>query len=650
MKERGTDKPLTEKLLEFVDAQDETQVAVRIVFFNDDTFGRGAWDRLGSTEKREFKAHVTRFFKPTGNTRLFDTLALVEEECRSLARSFQQIHIYVFSDGDNNRGQIKSWAELDRSYGALKREQPESFVTLIALGEYHPTDRPPDYVVVKSAPTPSDIVIAIPPKAVFYVSPTSAKVGQQVSFAKIDSGGPWKTLQWTFGDGTGDAGKPLAMHAYGSPGTYTVALSATGPGGTAAATSSVVVSFEPPLVVGFRTVPDRKLIVGDTISLIETCSGDPTAFKWSVNGKPFSDQRSPDFCFNTPGRYEFSLEASRGTEAKQTALTLQAYLPPPNAQFLLSADHGDVGDKIQVTWSRADAAATSSWTVNGVSVSDAADSFAWIIPSAGVFEIVHVAETEGGVARYAAKVFGTDPGLAVARFSVDREKGRAPLMVSFTDKSEGRVASYAWDFGDGSRSDLRNPRHEYAREGIYTPRLEVTTVTGRKSVNAESIIINVIAPAKPLPAWVIPLLIFALLLALWIFVCVPLLTAKARKKAELMTLDLGGGDSRSLAGCLLGRFSSFKRIFLPVIEACLGMGSAGGSVDVPGATEACIAMLSPKGDGSCRIKASTQISVGTDTYEKGADLTQYPPVSTKIKATSGGELTLTIEDDTAPLI
>ena len=49
-----------------------------------------------------------------------------------------------------------------------------------------------------------------------------------------------------------------------------------------------------------------------------------------------------------------------------------------------------------------------------------------------------------------------------ATFSATPAAGTAPLSVSFTDTSTGSPTSWAWDFGDGATSMLRNPVHTYA--------------------------------------------------------------------------------------------------------------------------------------------------------------------------------------------
>jgi len=55
------------------------------------------------------------------------------------------------------------------------------------------------------------------------------------------------------------------------------------------------------------------------------------------------------------------------------------------------------------------------------------------------------------------------------------------LTASFTDTSgdtDGSIASWAWNFGDGNASTLRNPSHAYAAAGAYAVELVVTDDDG----------------------------------------------------------------------------------------------------------------------------------------------------------------------------
>lgn len=63
-------------------------------------------------------------------------------------------------------------------------------------------------------------------------------------------------------------------------------------------------------------------------------------------------------------------------------------------------------------------------------------------------------------------------------------QGLAPLTVTFTDRStdsDGSVASWAWNFGDGSMSSERNPTHRYTASGVFTASLTVTDNSSRTS-------------------------------------------------------------------------------------------------------------------------------------------------------------------------
>jgi N-acetylneuraminic acid mutarotase len=67
-------------------------------------------------------------------------------------------------------------------------------------------------------------------------------------------------------------------------------------------------------------------------------------------------------------------------------------------------------------------------------------------------------------------------GVPRAAFSYEPQTGQAPLTVGFTDLSapgSTPIASWNWDFGDGSSIAQQNPSHTYTAPGIYTVRLTV---------------------------------------------------------------------------------------------------------------------------------------------------------------------------------
>ena len=64
------------------------------------------------------------------------------------------------------------------------------------------------------------------------------------------------------------------------------------------------------------------------------------------------------------------------------------------------------------------------------------------------------------------------------------------LTASFTDASfdgDGTVASWNWNFGDGTSATIANPSHTYATAGVYTVTLTVTDDTGLTNTRTQTV-------------------------------------------------------------------------------------------------------------------------------------------------------------------
>jgi PKD repeat protein len=70
----------------------------------------------------------------------------------------------------------------------------------------------------------------------------------------------------------------------------------------------------------------------------------------------------------------------------------------------------------------------------------------------------------------------------VAGFTGTPTSGSAPLTVAFTDTSTNSPTSWAWTFGDGGTSTLKNPVYTYTTSGIYTVTLKATNAGGSSQV------------------------------------------------------------------------------------------------------------------------------------------------------------------------
>ncbi|GAB5491414.1 MAG: hypothetical protein Phog2KO_16290 [Phototrophicaceae bacterium] len=87
----------------------------------------------------------------------------------------------------------------------------------------------------------------------------------------------------------------------------------------------------------------------------------------------------------------------------------------------------------------------------------------------------------------------------IAVFTQNLTTGTSPLVVAFTNQSQGQISSYSWSFGDGGSSNALNPIYTYRTPGTYTVTLRVTGPGGTSNVSRE---ITVNSPSAPIASFV----------------------------------------------------------------------------------------------------------------------------------------------------
>ncbi|MBA2479264.1 MAG: PKD domain-containing protein [Planctomycetes bacterium] len=95
----------------------------------------------------------------------------------------------------------------------------------------------------------------------------------------------------------------------------------------------------------------------------------------------------------------------------------------------------------------------------------------------------------------------------VARVTASTTTGTAPMAVSFdgsgSTDADGTIASYAWDFGDGTYGSGVSASHTYTAAGTYTARLTVTDNAGATNMKPQMITVTAPPPSAsgPMAAW-----------------------------------------------------------------------------------------------------------------------------------------------------
>jgi PKD repeat protein len=146
---------------------------------------------------------------------------------------------------------------------------------------------------------------------------------------------------WNFGDGqTGNALNP--MHRYDEPGTYTVTLTVSGPGGTDTKTASNAVTVtEAPPVASFEASATSGL-APLVVTFRDTTQGDVSSLHWDLGDGSVDDTPIVVHTYTVPGTYSVSLRATGAggsdTVTKTNHITVTA--APLDADFAVDTTEG----------------------------------------------------------------------------------------------------------------------------------------------------------------------------------------------------------------------------------------------------------------------------------------------------------------------
>lgn len=136
-------------------------------------------------------------------------------------------------------------------------------------------------------------------------------------------------------------------------------------------------------------------------------------------------------------------------------------------------------------------------------------SVAHTYTTAGTYTVtLRVTDNDGGVSvvERTVTVSGTiaSNSLPTAMMSLSASSGQAPLLVEFSPEgsrdSDGSIAIYAWDFGDGESmltSAASRVAHTYTVAGTYTATLTVTDNTGGVGMTQANIVVAAPPPNVP---------------------------------------------------------------------------------------------------------------------------------------------------------
>jgi PKD repeat protein len=307
-----------------------------------------------------------------------------------------------------------------------------------------------------------DVTTVPPPVAEFVGAPTSGVAPLTVNFTN-QSTGTITTHAWTFGDG-GTSTLASPSHAYTTAGTYTVALTETGPGGsnTRTRTNYIVVS-DPPPVAEFTGSPTSGA-APLTVSFTNQSTGAITSHAWTFGDGGTSTLASPSHAYTTPGTYTVALTETGpgGSNTRTRTNYIVVSDPPPVAEFTGSPTSGAAPLTVSFTNQSTGAITSHAWTFgDGGTSTLASPSHAYTTPGTYTVALTETGPGGSNTRTRTNYIVVSDPP-PVAEFTGSPTSGVAPLTVDFTNQSTGAITSHAWTFGDGGTSTLASPSHTNA--------------------------------------------------------------------------------------------------------------------------------------------------------------------------------------------
>ena len=139
----------------------------------------------------------------------------------------------------------------------------------------------------------------------FMGSPPLGKTPLAVYFEDLSTG-EITSWSWDFGDaGTSPAQNP--SHTYNTPGTYTVSLTVTGPGGSDTEIKTDYITVTPPAPVADFSADPTSGTAPLAVNFTDLSTGSITNWSWNFGDGGTSTEQNPTHTYNTAGTYTVSL-------------------------------------------------------------------------------------------------------------------------------------------------------------------------------------------------------------------------------------------------------------------------------------------------------------------------------------------------------
>ena len=222
----------------------------------------------------------------------------------------------------------------------------------------------------------------------------------------------------------------------------------------------------------------------------------PTStIEWQFGDGGTSTLTQPQYIYYTPGFYDVTLYAESSYGCKDTMKKIEyIQFEYPVSDFSVSQATSCFNEQINFTNQSSGLGLSYTWDFGDGTTSNSLNT-THTYNQNGVFDITLSVVDSFGCAKTLIKNSHIAVQEPIADFSSNTVSSNCPPLISgFNNLSSADAIIWAWDFGDGTTSNLNTPSHLYANSGVFDVKLMVENSFGCKDTFVQNGLINISGP------------------------------------------------------------------------------------------------------------------------------------------------------------
>lgn len=309
--------------------------------------------------------------------------------------------------------------------------------------------------------------------------------------ANFTSPEPVTTYLWSFGDGT-TSSSANPSHTYNTAGTYDITLTITTANGCSVTkTFTEAIKIDPPPVPKFSADPTNAC-AWKKIQFTDLSTGYISEYSWNFGDGGTSNEKNPMHQYKDTGYFTVTLTIKNNGCEASVVMPKYIYINPPAARFNIDLN---CNDPFFRTFTDKSVGATEwKWDL-GDGTTSALQNPQHRYQKTGQYVVRLEVKNSTCADTAQANVFILDEKIALT--TTDSVKCNSTAVTfNVSNINMNNVASYKWDFGDGTTSSSISSSisHTYKVSGNYTASLVVMNNLGCTDTATKNITVKVFGP------------------------------------------------------------------------------------------------------------------------------------------------------------